>query len=107
MPKFRKRPVVVNAQQWWPPDDPRHDPTMLVRRKGASADPPEFIQIGDLYEFVKGEGIFHIRTREGDLRVNDGDWIITGIMGEKYPCNPDIFEATYEPVAEPTRAGGW
>ena len=27
-----------------------------------------------------------------------GDWIITGVMGEHYPCKPDIFALTYEPV---------
>ena len=39
-----------------------------------------------------------IDTLEGTMRANHGDWIITGIAGERYPCKPDIFEATYEPV---------
>ncbi len=33
------------------------------------------------------------------MNVSDGDWIITGVQGEHYPCKPDIFAATYEPVA--------
>ena len=33
------------------------------------------------------------------MKVSEGDWIIKGIKGEFYPCKPDIFEATYEPVA--------
>ena len=37
-----------------------------------------------------------IRTLEGDHLVTPGDWIITGIQGEHYPCKPDIFAATYE-----------
>lgn len=37
-----------------------------------------------------------IRTLEGDMRVRNGDWIITGIKGEKYACKPDIFAVTYE-----------
>jgi hypothetical protein len=37
-------------------------------------------------------------TLEGPLHVSNRDWIITGVKGEKYPCKPDIFEATYEPV---------
>lgn len=32
------------------------------------------------------------------MRADPGDWIITGVKGEQYPCKPDIFEATYEPV---------
>jgi hypothetical protein len=39
-----------------------------------------------------------IATLEGVLVADAGDWIITGIKGEKYPCKPDIFEATYERV---------
>lgn len=39
-----------------------------------------------------------IHTLEGDMVARPGDWIITGIKGERYPCKPDIFEATYEPV---------
>jgi hypothetical protein len=41
-----------------------------------------------------------IRTLEGEMRADPGDWIIRGVQGEFYPCKPDIFEATYEP-AEP------
>ncbi len=39
-----------------------------------------------------------IHTLEGTLRAAPGDWIITGINGERYPCKPDIFERTYEPA---------
>ncbi len=39
-----------------------------------------------------------IKTLEGTMRADVGDWIITGVKGEKYPCKPDIFEATYERV---------
>jgi len=39
-----------------------------------------------------------IVTLEGTMVANPGDWIITGVKGERYPCKPDIFEATYEPV---------
>lgn len=37
-----------------------------------------------------------IETLEGIMIANPGDWIITGVKGERYPCKPDIFEATYE-----------
>lgn len=39
-----------------------------------------------------------IETLEGKMLASPGDWIITGIHGEKYPCKPDIFEKTYELV---------
>ena len=43
-------------------------------------------------------GILTIPTLEGDHIANVGDWIIQGVQGEFYPCKPDIFDATYEPV---------
>lgn len=39
-----------------------------------------------------------VRTLEGEMRCGPGDWIIRGVQGEFYPCNPDIFDATYEPA---------
>ena len=41
-----------------------------------------------------------IQTLEGEMTANVGDWIITGVNGEVYPCKPDIFEATYEKVTD-------
>lgn len=42
----------------------------------------------------------YIDTLEGKMHASPGDWIITGLRGEKYPCKPDIFAKTYEPVEE-------
>jgi hypothetical protein len=39
-----------------------------------------------------------IKTLEGDMKAQKGDWIITGVNGEQYPCKPDIFDKTYERV---------
>lgn len=39
-----------------------------------------------------------IDTLEGKMKASPGDWIITGVNGEKYPCKPDIFEKTYTPI---------
>lgn len=41
---------------------------------------------------------YFIRTLEGDMHLTENDWIIKGVKGEFYPCKPDIFELTYEPV---------
>lgn len=76
MPKFRKKPVVIEAFQW-------HQSDSL-----------------DGLDVVRGEGPYEvfIKTLEGLMQISDGDWVITGIKGERYPCKPDIFEATYEPA---------
>nr|DAO35983.1 MAG TPA: PGDYG protein [Bacteriophage sp.] len=39
-----------------------------------------------------------IQTLEGPMQASVGDWIITGIRGEEYPCKPDVFARTYEEV---------
>jgi len=41
-----------------------------------------------------------IRTLEGDMIGHPGDWLITGVNGEQYPCKDDIFQKTYERVDE-------
>lgn len=106
--KYRKRPVIVDAQQWWPPSDSRHDPTMLSHRKGNSVTPGDYRQTGDIYCFCEGAGpgfggdIYFIRVGgpNDNVMIHPGDWIITGVQGEKYPCKPDIFEMTYEPIRQ-------
>jgi hypothetical protein len=51
--------------------------------------------------FTPSEGTFLIPTLEGDMQAVIADWIIRGVKGEFYPCKPDIFEQTYEPVLAP------
>ena len=67
--KFRKKPVVIEATQWF-----------------KNGDHPAVTDIG------------FIATLEGNMHVTPGDYIITGVKGEHYPCKPDIFEMTYEEV---------
>ena len=81
MAKFRKKPVVIEAVQFI----------------AANFDELEGFVGGDA-EFREGELV--IATLEGPLRAAPKDWIIKGIKGEFYPCKPDIFAATYEPVTE-------
>lgn len=65
--KFRKKPVVVEAQQWWPPGDERHDQSMLTNRKGNTVSPPDYRKDGDLFcafdeKLGQGPSVFMIRT---------------------------------------------
>lgn len=75
--RYRKRPVVVEARQWF-----------------THGDHPHVEEHPDPREKEKG----WINTLEGGHAVTPGDYIITGVAGEHYPCKPDIFEETYEPV---------
>jgi len=47
-----------------------------------------------------GKPYITISTLEGDMEAQEGDWIIRGVQGEHYPCKPDIFATTYEPVED-------
>ena len=47
-----------------------------------------------------------VHTREGTIVGVPGDWLITGVKGEKYPCGDTIFRQTYEPVIEDTNVTG-
>lgn len=51
-------------------------------------------------EAYQTEQAMTIRTLEGDMKAKPGDWIITGIQGEQYPCDDSIFRAIYEPINE-------
>ena len=83
MPKFRKRPVVIEAVQW----------------TGELTDELHEL-FGDQEICVKTSNppYLSINTKEGHMLASVGDWIIKGVAGELYPCKPDIFAATYEAV---------
>lgn len=53
--------------------------------------------IVDAYQTKKD---LDIKTLEGIMHAAPGDWIITGVNGEQYPCKPDIFEKTYQLLEE-------
>lgn len=90
MPKFRKKPVVIEAVQW--NGNNRSDITAFCSIakweqtpfEGERSEPPVLV----------------IPTLEGDHRAVPGDWIIRGVKGEFYPCKPDIFEQTYDIFVE-------
>jgi hypothetical protein len=82
MAQFRKKPVVIEATQWF-----KHGDHPNVLRAPLDA-------ITGFRMDVDG----WIQTLEGGHLVTPGDWIITGVHGEQYPCKPDIFEKTYDAV---------
>jgi hypothetical protein len=93
--KFRKRPVVIEAIQL----TPDYALACLMREQpgpfGLSVSGSWHPDRRELYR-----ALVSITTLEGVMRADLGDWIIRGVKGELYPCKPDIFAATYEPVEE-------
>ena len=51
-------------------------------------------------EAYQTDKVMVIHTLEGDMTAQIGDWIITGLRGDQYPCKPDIFEKSYELVED-------
>lgn len=80
MAKYRKKPVVIDAEQFFPDNKPWP--------VGVTTDPnsPTGYSIGTLENVAQGH------------EVTAGDWIITGTQGERYPCKADIFRTIYEPA---------
>jgi hypothetical protein len=121
--KFRKKPVVIEATQWFkngdhpkdhapfesngqPTEQDRNRYNDYLQTEGKVVRyfrHPDKAYAGERQCDKCGE-IMHkhgwIDTLEGGHIVCPGDWIITGVKGEHYPCKPDIFEATYERVEQ-------
>ena len=90
---YRKKATIKNPMQWFkhgdsPDVSPYCDTVLYV---DANKCPECGLEL-------RGHGL--VGTLEGFHRVCPGDWIITGVKGEHYPCKPDIFDATYEEVME-------
>ncbi len=109
--KYRKKPIVIEATQWFKSGNHPEDNRETFYEGGRA-----FLGEGKIVRYyrtpkldgqdqcAKCSTIMHyhgwIDTLEGGHIVCPGDWIITGIAGEHYPCKPDIFEATYEGLAD-------
>lgn len=90
MPRYRKKPVVIEAVQF-------------IGTPESCSDVTEFLggthEHNHSWKHRTTDGGF-IHTLEGEMEFGVGDWIIRGVAGEYYPCKPEIFLATYEPVDE-------
>ena len=104
---YRKKPIVIKAAQWFRngdhPDDfsdraqpDRRECEGMVVRYFRHPDVDGSSQCEHCANDMHSHG--WIDTLEGGHIVCPGDWIITGVKGEHYPCKPDIFEETYEEV---------
>lgn len=79
MPRFRRKPVEITAEQWFP------GKTVAGVEDVPDPDDP-------------GEVVGRVQTLEGPIFARAGDWIVTGVRGEHYPVKPHIFDEIYEPV---------
>ncbi|MCB6435569.1 hypothetical protein [Thomasclavelia ramosa] len=95
MPKYRKKPVVVEAVRWTGSN------LEEIRNFVGSDLIEECVELFDIKRTLKEMLVdIAIDTLEGTMRVDYGDYIIKGVNNELYPCKPDIFLATYEEVIE-------
>lgn len=100
--KFRKKPVVITAIQF----DGKNTNEVLefcqkvVEMKIYKENLAMSHPMCRLITHLDDQNTITIRTLEGDMTARKGDWIICGVAGEFYPCKPDIFKETYEPLEE-------
>jgi len=89
--KYRKKPVVIDAILW----------------TGKNFEEcSNFITDKNYRRIDRLTGKLRIKTLEGTMLADVGDYIIKGVKGEFYPCKPDIFEMTYEPADTPADCEG-
>ncbi|WP_339188375.1 hypothetical protein MKX33_00635 [Paenibacillus sp. FSL R5-0490] len=95
MLRFRKRPVEVEAFRMG--IDPRPDwfNDKVTTNEIIGYRVEDEVDNGP-FEFTRT--YCEIKTLEGIMRGDYGDYIILGVAGEVYPCKPDIFEQTYDPA---------
>lgn len=91
--KYRKKPIVIEAIQF---NNINADEISAFVGKKVKQE----IESETAYEAGMGAPISSvtIETLEGNMKAIPRDWIIKGVNGEFYPCKPDIFEKTYEPI---------
>ena len=77
MPKYRKKPVVIDAEPFEPENEQQHERLGIIKR---------------------ADGTYWVNNE--NWMVSSTDWIITVVNGNRYPCKPDIFEATYDLVVD-------
>ena len=90
MPKFRKKPVVI---------EPVVIEARQYTRNGLEAE-----QVARWCRGNQDDDGLVIKTLGGDVRADYNDWVIKDVRGKFHPCKPDIFEQTYEPVEENNNA---
>ncbi len=95
--QYRKKPIVIEAYRFENKVGPDTRPPWVIAAEKDrtiifinSRNRPPHLTIG---------------TLEGDMRAEIGDWIIKGVKGEIYPCKPDIFAMTYEPITPTDHQG--
>mgnify|MGYP000887914126 FL=1 len=88
MKKYRKKPAIIEAIQFF------DDAETLSKISDFMND-----EIRVDYK-NPSKPVLKIKTLEGVMSANIGDYIIKGVKGEFYPCKPDIFEMSYEAIEE-------
>ncbi|AMM45073.1 hypothetical protein SP15_266 [Bacillus phage SP-15] len=121
MAKYRKKPVVIDADQWFrgiqldgvvcmtriDSEEEATGSVYVERDKGeivqlwnVPSELPLYYDDEHKHRHVQHPGWGWVMTKEGGIAITEGDYLITGIVGEKYPCKPDIFADSYDKISD-------
>jgi hypothetical protein len=99
MAAYRKKPVVVEAMQWFAHGDhPKVKRTSYLEMSALMGGSSGCCRCPKMHTW---EVLGVVETPEGLSTICPGDWVVMGVKGEFYPVKHDIFEATFELVVEP------
>jgi hypothetical protein len=99
MAKYRKKPVVIEAVQLrWDTWSEMCEHAGVGKLADGKPEGCYVDEAGRVTTDANAKMGLQISTLEGVMLATEGDFIIRGVRGELYPCKPDIFAATYEPV---------
>jgi len=94
MPKFRKKPIIIEAMQF----DGTYECALEIQKWSQGKVTPGFEEDrvrGGMFVFA---GYLEVPTLEGTMRTNFSDWVIQGVAGEFYPCKEVILQASYDAI---------
>lgn len=91
MTKFKSKPVVIEAVQF---DGTLNSAVEIIKWSGDKCG------MEQRHTRKTHQVVLVIKTLEGTMRAQKGDWVIKGLLGEFYPCKPDVFERRWERLEE-------
>lgn len=111
--RYIKRSLTVDALQWHGAANTDAVKAFVGERQRSGIDAVEPDDTGDCGFLTRAEVTGPVVAEVDEVRdavvfdrfhgwvpLSVGDWIIRGVKGEFYPCQPEVFAVSYDPAAD-------